>query len=152
MEKKRDEAKEEAQVARLVAVAARNTKAKMEGDLARAKDALGATEEARVVAKEFRSKAESEVARLEVDLASLLIDLGMAKDEVYSLQPQSDKDKEAMKEEYQEALEVIFAYGYGCCVFKHNICRDCPEVPDGMPNPADPLPPEFFVNPGCPPV
>ena len=40
-----------------------------------------------------------------------------------SLQSQANKDQEAMKEEYHKALEVIFAYGYGCCVFKHNICR-----------------------------
>ena len=55
-----------------------------------------------------------------------------------------------MGEEYQKAVEVIFAYGYGCYVFKHNICEDCPEVLEGMPDSADPLPPEFFVNPGCP--
>ena len=54
----------------------------------------------------------------------LLLDLGMAKDEVVSLQSQAGKDKEAMEKEYQKALDVIFAYGYGCCVFKHNICGD----------------------------
>ena len=41
-----------------------------------------------------------------------------------------------------------FAYGYECCVFKHNICGDHPEVPEGMPDTVDPLPPVFFVNPG----
>ena len=54
-----------------------------------------------------------------------------------------------MEEEYQKALEVIFAYGYGCCVFKHNISGDHIEVPD-MPDSTDPLPLKFFVNPGCP--
>ena len=54
--------------------------------------------------------------------------------------------------EYQKALEVIFAYGYGCCVFKHIICGDRPEVPEGMPDSTDSLPPEFFVNPRCHPV
>ena len=53
----------------------------------------------------------------------------MAKDEVSSLQSEAGKDKEAMEEEYQKALEVIFSYGYGCCVFKHNIYGDHPEVP-----------------------
>ena len=57
-----------------------------------------------------------------------------------------------MKEEYQKALEVIFAYGYGCCVFKYNICGDCPNVSEGMPDSADSLPPGFFVNLGCPSV
>ena len=45
---------------------------------------------------------------------------------------------------------MIFAYGYGCCIFKHNICGDRPEVPKGMPDSVDPLPFEFFVNSGCP--
>ena len=57
-----------------------------------------------------------------------------------------------MEEEYQKALEVIFAYGYGCCMFKHNIYGDHPKVPKGMPDFIDPLPLEFFVNPSCPPV
>ena len=35
---------------------------------------------------------------------------------------------------------------------KHNICGDHQEVPKGMSNFTDPLPFEFFVNPGCPPV
>ena len=45
---------------------------------------------------------------------------------------------------------MIFAYGYACCVFKHNISGDHPKVPEGMPNYLDPLPPEFFLNLGCP--
>ena len=45
---------------------------------------------------------------------------------------------------------MIFAYGYECCVFKHNICGDQPEILDGMPDSFDSLPPEFFVNPRCP--
>ena len=76
----------------------------------------------------------------------------MVKDEVSSLQSQANKDKEAMKEENQKALEVIFAYGYGCCVFKHNICGDLPEVSEGMPDSTNPLPLKFFVNLGCPPI
>ena len=55
-----------------------------------------------------------------------------------------------MEEDYQKALELIFAYGYGCCAFKHNIRGDQPEVPDGMPDSSDLLPPEFFTNPRCP--
>ena len=37
-------------------------------------------------------------------------------------------------------------------MFKHSICGDQPEILDGMPNTVDPLPPEFFVNPRCPPA
>ena len=66
-----------------------------------------------------------------------------------SFQSQANKVKEAMEKEYKKAMEVIFAYGYGCCVFKHNFCRDHPKVPDGMDS-TDPLPPMFFTNPRCP--
>ena len=57
-----------------------------------------------------------------------------------------------MEEDYQKALEVIFAYGYGCCMFKHNIYGSQSEVPDSMPNSSNPLAPEFFANPRCPSV
>ena len=69
---------------------------------------------------------------------------------VSSLHSQTGKNKEAMEEDYQKALEVIFAYAYGCCVFKHNICGYQPEVPDGMPYSSYPLPPKFFMDPGAP--
>ena len=55
-----------------------------------------------------------------------------------------------MEEDYQKALKLIFAYGYGCCAFKHNFSGDRPKIPNGMPNSADPLPLEFFINPRCP--
>ena len=49
-------------------------------------------------------------------------------------------------------MELIFAYGYGCCAFKHDIYGDRLEVPDDMPDFVDLLPLEFFVNPRCPPA
>ena len=55
-------------------------------------------------------------------------------------------------EDYQKALELFFAYGYGCCVFKQDICGDQPEVPYGMPNSSNFLPPECFASPRCPPI
>ena len=58
----------------------------MEDDLARAQGAL--------------HKAESETARLEFERMSLLLEIGVVKDEVCSLQSQADKDKVAMKEDY----------------------------------------------------
>ena len=143
--KERDRAKEEAQVAKLAAVTAGDIKAWAENDLARVQSALAATEEA-------KRKAESETACLEVERMSLLLEIGAAKDEVCSLQSQAGKDKEAMEEDYQKALEVIFAYSYGYCVFKHNICWDHPEVPNSMPDSSILLPPEFFVNLRCPSI
>ena len=117
----------------------------MEDDLARVKSTLAAVEEA-------KCKVEAEIAYLEVERTSLQLEIGAAKDEVCSLQSQANKDKEAMEEDYQKALEVIFAYGYECCVFKQNIYGDHSEVPDGMPDSSVPSPPGFFVNPRCPSV
>ena len=73
----------------------------------------------------------------------------MAKDEVSSLQSQVAKDKAPMEEDYQKALELIFAYGYRYCMIKHDIYGDQPKVPDGMLDSFDSLPPEFFKNPKC---
>ena len=63
---------------------------------------------------------------------SLLLELEAAKNEVSFIHSQAGKDKEVMKEDYQKAMKLIFAYGYRCCVFKHNIFGDQPEVPNGM--------------------
>ena len=116
-----------------------------EDDLARAQGVLAAAEEA-------KRKAEAKTAHLEVEPTSLLLEIGAAKDEVCSLQSQASKDKEAIKGDYQKALEVIFAYDYGCCVFKHSIYGDHPKVPNDMPDSSVQLPSEFFVHPKCPPV
>ena len=89
----------------------------MEGNLAKVQEALA-------VAEEARRRAKAETACLEVMRTSLMLELRGAKDEVSSLYFQAGKDKEAMEEDYQKALEVIFAYGNGCCAFKHNICGD----------------------------
>ena len=43
-------------------------------------------------------------------------------------------------------------YEYDCCAFTHNICGSKPKIPDGMSGMLEPLTPEFFVNPRCPPV
>ena len=133
MEKERDDAKEKSKVARPAAVAAGDAKARVEGDLAEVQEALTTAEEA-------RSRAEAKTALLEVERMSLLLKFGAAKDEVSSLHSKAGKDKDAMEEDYHKALEVIFAYGYGCCALKHNICGDQPEVAYGMPDSADPLP------------
>ena len=76
------------------------------------------------VAEDASLKAEAETTYLEVKRTSLLLELGVAKDKVSSLYSQETKDKEAMEEDSKKALELIFAYGYGCCVFKHNIFGD----------------------------
>ena len=137
-----EEVKAKAQVARLAAIMAGDEKAWAEEELARVLNSLA-------IAQEARRKAEAKAARLEVERTSLMKDIGVAKDEVSSLKSQEEKDKEAMEEDYQKALELI---GYGCCAFKHNICGDQPKVLDGMPDSSDPLPLKFFVNPRCLPT
>ena len=92
-----------------------------------------------------RDEAKQKAKRLEVELTSLLLELKATKDEVSSLHYQEGMNKDAMEEEYQKTLEVIFAYGNGCCVFKDNIYGDHPEVLEGMPDSSDLLPPEFYV-------
>ena len=92
-ERERDEAKEEAQLALLVAVAEGDVKALAKDKLARVQDALGIVEEA-------KRKVEVETTCLEVERTSLLLEIGAAKDEVSSLHAQAGKDKEAMEEDY----------------------------------------------------
>ena len=111
---------------RLVVVVEGDAKALVEDKLARVQDALVVEEEA---------KRKFEAAHLEVKRTSLLLEVRTVKDEVFSLYSQAGKDKDAMEEDYQKALELIFAYDYGCCTFKQNIYGDQPKVLDGMPTP-----------------
>ena len=106
-------------MAQLVVTIAGEAKARVEDDLARALDALATT-------KEDRHMSEAEIACLVVKRTSLLLKLEASKDKVSSLHSQVGKDKEAMEEDYQKALELIFAYGWGRCAFKHIICGDQP--------------------------
>ena len=144
-ENERNEAKVEVVVARATVVTTGDAKARVDEDLARAQDSHAAIEEA-------KRKAEVKTARLKVDRTSLLLGIGAAKDEVSALQSQAGKDKEALVGEYQRGLEVIFTYGYGCCAFEHNIYGSKPVVPNHKPNTSNLLPPEFFINPRCPPA
>ena len=64
MEKERDEAKQEAKVARFAANTTGNSRVREEEDLARVQEALAAT-------KEGRHKAEAETPRLKVERTSL---------------------------------------------------------------------------------
>ena len=89
-------------------MAAGDAKTKVKGDLARVRDALAATKEARAVAEKAKHKAEAKAACLEVEWTSLLLEIGTAKDDVSSFHSQADKDKEAMEEDYQKALEANF--------------------------------------------
>ena len=97
------------------------------------------------------TRLETKLALVEAERASLLLELEASKGEVSSFYARADKDMEDMVKDYQGSLKLIFAYGYGCCTFKNNICGDRPGIPDYMPDSTNPLPPEFFINPRCPP-
>ena len=90
---------------------------------------------------------EAKLARVEAKRATPLLEFEASKGEVSSLHARANKGREDMVKDYQGSLELIFAYGYGCCLFKNNICVDRLEIPDGMPDSSNSIPLEFFVNP-----
>ena len=57
-----------------------------------------------------------------------------------------------MEEDCQRALESSFTYGYGHCVFKHNIRGDQLEVLDCMPDYPSFLSPECLARLICPSI
>ena len=161
----REVARHEVAMARLETEAVDNTRAQMESELARVQRTLVASEDAwRKVESEldraqqaldaFREawrKAEEEVSHLTDERVFLLIGLGASKDELSVFLVAASKEKKALEEEFDASFEVIFNYGYGCCAFAHNICGSKPQILAGMLDTSKRLPPEFFINPRCPP-
>ena len=125
-------------------VASEDARKKGESELTGVQHALAASEEA-------RQKAEDEASRLENERVSLLLELGASKDELTEVRAEASKEKKAMEKAFDASFDVIFNYDYGCCAFTHNICGSELVIPDGMPDTSKPLPPEFFINPRCPP-
>ena len=137
----------------------------MESELAKVQHALAASEDARqkgeseftevqhalAASEEARWKAEDEANRLANEPVSLLLELGASKDELSGVRAEASKERKALEEAFDAGFDVIFNYGYGCCAFAHNICGMEPVIPEGMPDKSKPLPPEFFINPRCPP-
>ena len=155
----------EASMARLDAKAVGSARAQVESELARIQHSLASSEFVRqkgeseltgvqhtlAALEEAQQKAEDEVNRLVDERVSLLLDLGASKDELTGVRAEASKEKKAMEEAFDASFDVIFNYGYGCHAFAHNICGSEPVIPDEMPNTSKPLPPEFFINPRCPP-
>ena len=103
------------------------------------------------LAGEACTKAEEENSRLTDERLSLILELGTIKGDIAALRDKAVVDREAMEADFDASGDTLFNYGYGCCVFTHNICRSKPQIPDGMSDPSVPLTPEFFANPRCPP-
>ena len=103
------------------------------------------------LAGEACTKAEEENSRLTNERFSLILELGTIKDDSPPSGKKTVADREVMEAEFDASGDTLFNYGYGCCVFTHNIRGNNPQIPDGMPDPSVPLTLEFFANPGCPP-
>ena len=162
---KRDAACHEAAMAKLAIEGVINTRAQIEYELARVQHALalaknarqrvesehGAPREALALAGEAYRKAEEENGPLADERLALVMELGTIKDDSAAFQEKTVAYRETMEAEFDSNGDTLFNYGYGCCVFTHNICKSKPQIPDGMPDPSVPLTLEFFANPCCPP-
>ena len=95
-------------------------------------------------------RAEEEIDRLSDERHALIMELGTTKDEFFTFREKAAANREAMEAEFDSSGDAIFNYGYGCCVFTHNICGSTPQIPDGMPDPSVPLTLEFFPTPDPP--
>ena len=117
----------------------------------RAESERGVAHKALSLAGEACTKAEEENSRLTDERLSLILELGTIKDDFAAFREKVVTDREAMEAKFDASDDTLFNYGYGCCVFTHNICGSKPQISDGMPDPSVPLTPEFFANPRCPP-
>ena len=162
-EAERDATRHEAAMVKLEIEGAVNTRAQMESELTQVQRALAVAESSRLKAESERedaqkalslagetcTKTEEENNRLTDERLSLILELGTIKDDFAALREKVVADREVMEAEFDASGDTLFNYGYGCCVFTHNICRSKPQIPDGMPDPSVPLTPEFFANPRC---
>ena len=110
----------------------------------------GVAQEALAIAGEACKKAEEENNLLADERLALVMELGTIKDDFATFREKAVTNRETMEAEFDSNGDALFNYGYGCCVFTHNICRSKPQIPDGMPDPSVPLTQEFLANPRCP--
>ena len=103
------------------------------------------------VAREACKKAEEKNSRLADERLALVMELGTMKDEFAIFREKAAADRETMEAEFDSNGDALFNYGYGCCVFTHNICGIKPQILDGMPDPSVPLTLHFFANHRYPP-
>ena len=151
-------------MAKLATKGAVNTRAQIDSELARVQHALalaenarqraesehGATREALALAGEAYRKAEEENSRLMDEKLALIMELETIKDDVAAFREKAIADRETMEVEFDASGDTPFNYGYGCCVFTHNIRGSKPQIPEGMSDPSVPLTSEFFANPNAP--
>ena len=136
-----DPACHEGMMAKLETEGAVNTRAQIEYELARVQRALalaeearqraesehGATQEALALAGEACRKAEEESNHLTDERLSLVMELGVVKDEFAAFREKAVADRETMEAEFDSRGDALFNYRYGCCVFTHNIYESKPQ-------------------------
>ena len=134
-EAERDAVRHEATIAKLQIKGAINTRAQVESELTRVQRALAVAENARLKAESERGvaqevlavageacrKAEEENSRMEDKRLALVIELGTIKDDFAAFREKAVADRETMEAEFDVSGDTLFNYGYGCCVFTHNI-------------------------------
>ena len=102
-------------------------------------------------AKEAYWRAEEDNSHLTDERLSLLMDLGAIKEDFVTFLAKSSEKKSALEAEFDARSYRIFNYGYDSYAFVHDIYGSKPMILTGMPDTKTTLPPEFFVNPRCPP-
>ena len=122
----------------------------MESELTRVQRALAVAESARLKAEferevaqkalslagESCTKVEEENSCLTDERLSLILELGTIKDDFTALWEKAVANREVMEAEFDVSGDTLFNYGYGCCVFTHNICGSKPQIPDEMSDPS----------------
>ena len=73
------------------------------------------------LAEEAYRKTEEESSRLTDERLALIMELGTIKDEFAAFRDKVAADREIMEAEFDSNDSALFNYGYGCCVFTHNI-------------------------------
>ena len=130
-----DATRHEAAMAKLQIEGAVNTRAQVESELAwvqrvsavtenarlRAESERGVSQEALAMAREACRKAEEENSRLTDERLSLVIELGTIKNDFTAFREKVVANRETMKAEFDASSDTLFNYGYGCCIFTHNI-------------------------------
>ena len=79
------------------------------------------------------------------------MELGAINEDFAAFWEKSSAEKSALEAEFDASSDVIFDYCYGCCAFAHDIHGSKPMILAEILDTSTPLPPEFFVNPRCPP-
>ena len=78
------------------------------------------------LAGEACRKVEEENDRLTDERLALIMELETIEDEFAAFREKAVVDREKMEAEFDSSGGALFNYGYGCCIFTHNICWSSP--------------------------